>query len=63
LPILPICIVPCMLRSPHASTPRNEDRFLGASAKRGVNQLCASGACISSGAIFTAVADLGINAD
>jgi hypothetical protein len=32
------------LRQPHATTPRNKDRFLGTSVKRGANNHCAYGA-------------------
>src|SRR5271166_1655804 len=36
----------CRNRLPHASTPRNKDRFLGTPVKRGANEHCAYGACI-----------------
>jgi hypothetical protein len=34
----------CWLLQPHATTPRNKDRFLGAPVKRGANNHCAYGA-------------------
>ena len=34
----------CWLCQPHATTPRNKDRFLGTPVKRGANELCAYGA-------------------
>jgi hypothetical protein len=34
----------CWFRQPHATTPRNKDRFLGTPVKRGANSHCAYGA-------------------
>jgi hypothetical protein len=34
----------CWFRQPHATTPRNKDRFLGTPVKRGANNHCAYGA-------------------